>query len=187
MFGKLRARWPVSRFREPPGIAWKTSRTCAGLSSGNHANGVQSDGKPSRWQGGTGVDASLWASTTFQGLSLPTPDFSRTILDPRMKLVGIRGNRCCQRRSCGGLDMTVANWTEADSSRALEAWSEYQRCHDMSNRLGQTAGIDPVSRSIWFGDSIQDVIAQRDAAGSPAPLFFVRVGSATYYRKGGRR
>ncbi len=83
--------------------------------------------------------------------------------------------------------MTVANWTEADSKRAQEIWSEYQQNHDESQKVGQTAGIDPVSGRIWFGDSIQDVIAQRDADGSEAPLFFARVGSATYYRKGDRR
>ncbi len=83
--------------------------------------------------------------------------------------------------------MTVSNWTDADSSRAQEIWSEYQQHHDLSGKAGQTAGIDPVGGRIWFGDSIQDVIAQRDADGSEAPLFFMRVGSATYYRKGGHR
>ena len=83
--------------------------------------------------------------------------------------------------------MTLSNWTEADSKRAQEIWSEYQQSHDLSRNLGQSAGIDPVSGRIWFGDSLQDVIARRDADGSDAPLFFVRVGSATYYRKGGRR
>ena len=83
--------------------------------------------------------------------------------------------------------MTVSNWTDADSRRAEQIWSEYQQHHDVSKKVGQTAGIEPVSGSIWFGDSIQDVIAQRDAGGSTAPLFFMRVGSATYYRKGGHR
>jgi hypothetical protein len=83
--------------------------------------------------------------------------------------------------------MKVSNWTEADSSRAQEIWSEYQQLHDVSEKVGQTVGIDPVSGRVWFGDSIQDVIAQRDAAGSDTPLFFVRVGSATYYRKGAHR
>ena len=83
--------------------------------------------------------------------------------------------------------VTVSNWTEADSNRAQELWSEYQQHHDLSKKVGQTAGIDPVGGRIWFGESIQDVIAQRDADGSETPLFFVRVGSATYYRKGGRR
>jgi hypothetical protein len=83
--------------------------------------------------------------------------------------------------------MTVSNWTEADSERAQTIWSEYQQRHGTSGKIGRTAGIDPVSGRIWFGDSIQDVIAQRDADGSTAPLFFVRVGSPTYYRKGGHR
>ena len=83
--------------------------------------------------------------------------------------------------------MTLSNWTEADSDQAREIWSEYQQHHDVSERVGQTAGIEPVSGSIWFGDSIQDVIAQRDAARSAAPLFFMRVGSTAYYRKGGHR
>jgi hypothetical protein len=83
--------------------------------------------------------------------------------------------------------MAVSSWTKADSDRAQEIWSEYQQHHDLSHKTGQTAGIDPLGGCIWFGDSIQDVIAQRDAAGSEAPLFFMRVGSATYYRKGGHR
>lgn len=83
--------------------------------------------------------------------------------------------------------MTVSNWTEADSNRALKLWSEYQQQHDLSEKIGRTAGIEPASGCIWVGDSIQEVIAQRDDAGSAAPLFFVRIGSPTYYRKGGRR
>ncbi len=83
--------------------------------------------------------------------------------------------------------MTVAHWTESDTSRAQQIWSDYQQRHDVSDKAGQTAGIEPVSGHIWFGDSIQDVIAQRDADGSAAPLFFVRVGSAAYYRKGDHR
>ncbi|MBI3824320.1 MAG: hypothetical protein HY289_16765 [Planctomycetes bacterium] len=83
--------------------------------------------------------------------------------------------------------MTVSNWTEADSHRAHEIWSDYQQHHDVSEKIGQTAGIEPVSGSIWFGESIQDVIAQRAADGNAAPLFFMRVGSVTYYRKGGHR
>jgi hypothetical protein len=79
--------------------------------------------------------------------------------------------------------MTTADWTEADSERAQVIWSEYQQHHDLTKRAGQTAGIDPVGGRVWFGDSIQDVIAKRDADGSAAPLFFIRVGSPSYYRK----
>lgn len=83
--------------------------------------------------------------------------------------------------------MAVSNWTEPDSNRAQVIWSEYLKHHELSEKVGQTAGIDPASGRIWFGESIQDVIAQRDADGIQAPLFFMRVGSATYYRKGGHR
>jgi hypothetical protein len=83
--------------------------------------------------------------------------------------------------------LTTSNWTEADSRRAQEIWSDYQRHHDLSARAGQTAGIDPATGRIWFGESIEDVVAQRDTAASDSPLFFVRVGHPTYYRKGGHR
>jgi len=82
--------------------------------------------------------------------------------------------------------MTLSKWTEADSSRAQEIWSAYQQRHDLSDKVGQAVGIDPASGCVWIGDSVQDVIAQRDAAGSMGPLFFERVSSSTYYRKGGR-
>jgi hypothetical protein len=85
------------------------------------------------------------------------------------------------------MSVHLSTWTEADSNRAQEIWSKYRQDHDVSGEVGQTAGIDPSSGRIWFGESVQDVIAQRDADGSAAPLFLVRVGSETYYRKGGRR
>ena len=83
--------------------------------------------------------------------------------------------------------MSVPHWSEADSNRAQEIWSEYEQQHDLSQKVGQTAGIDPATGCIRFGESIQDVIAQRDADGSESPLFFIRVGSPTYYRKVGHR
>ena len=83
--------------------------------------------------------------------------------------------------------MSVSHWSEADTNRANEIWASYQQRNDVSGKTGETAGIDPASGAIWFGDSIQDVVAQRDAQGSSAPLFFVRIGSAAYYRKGCRR
>jgi hypothetical protein len=83
--------------------------------------------------------------------------------------------------------MAASDWSEPESRRAQEIRSEYQLHHDLSAKAGQAAGIDAASGSIWFGDSIRDVIAQRDAEGSRAPFYFMRVGSATYYRKGGHR
>lgn len=83
--------------------------------------------------------------------------------------------------------MSVMNWNVADTARAREFWVDYQREHDLSERQGQTVGIDPVTGAVWFGDSIADVVSQRDSAGLDTPLFFERVGARTYWRKGGRR
>ena len=83
--------------------------------------------------------------------------------------------------------MSVSNWTVEDSVKAQQIWNDFLRQHDLSDRQGQTAGIDPSSGHIWFGDSIEEVIALRDADGIAAPLLFQRIGSSTYYRKGGHR
>ena len=47
-----------------------------------------------------------------------------------------------------------------------------------------TAGIDPVSGQIWFGASAKDIVAQMEAEGIVTPLYFVRVGTDYYLRKG---
>jgi len=77
-----------------------------------------------------------------------------------------------------------SNWAEAQSVKAKIVWAEYLKQHDLSNRIGQTAGIDPKSGRIWFGESIRDIVLQRDAEGFSSPLFFERVGSEAYFRKG---
>ncbi|MEX0727855.1 MAG: hypothetical protein WEB58_02670 [Planctomycetaceae bacterium] len=82
---------------------------------------------------------------------------------------------------------STSNWTEADSAKAEQIWAEYQREHDLKSSIGKTAGIDPKSGRVWIGNSIQDVLAKRDASGVDSLLFFERIGSKTYYRKGGRR
>ncbi len=83
--------------------------------------------------------------------------------------------------------MALANWRETDSAKAKQIWVEYQQRHDLSDRIGQTAGIDPHSGRIWFGESIRDIVLQRDAEGLDSPLFFERVGSEAYFHKGSRR
>ena len=83
--------------------------------------------------------------------------------------------------------MSVSIWTDADTAKAKELWSDYLRQHDLSARTGETVGIDPEAGRLWFGESIADVVAQHDADGMHGPLFFERVGSETYWRKGGRR
>lgn len=80
--------------------------------------------------------------------------------------------------------MPHTEWKESDSSRAKQIWLDYQRQHDLSQRLGQTAGIDPQNGRVWLGESIDDIVLQRDAEGLRNPLFFERVGSDAYYQKG---
>lgn len=82
--------------------------------------------------------------------------------------------------------MALADWRETDSAKAKQLWAEYQQQHDLSGRTGQTAGIDPHSGRIWFGESIRDIVLQRDAEGLDSPLFFERVGSDAYFHKGNR-
>ena len=76
------------------------------------------------------------------------------------------------------------NWTEADSVKAKQIWAQYQRQHNVSDRVGQTVGIDPQSGQVWFGESIRDIVLQRDADDMKSALFFERVGSETYLIKG---
>jgi hypothetical protein len=78
-------------------------------------------------------------------------------------------------------------WTQTDSRKAKQIWKEYQKQHNLSDRIGLTAGIDPKSRRVWFGTSIQDIVLQRKTEKLDSPLFFERVGSETYLRKGGHR
>lgn len=80
--------------------------------------------------------------------------------------------------------MALSTWTTADTARAEQIWADYQRQQDVSSLHGKTAGIDPRTGRVWIGDSIQDVMSMRDADGCDSLLFFERVGSVTYYRKG---
>ena len=68
--------------------------------------------------------------------------------------------------------MEHSDWTQADSVKAKQIWREYQKQHNLSDRIGQTAGIDPKSRRIWFGSSIRDIVLQRNTEGLNSPIFF---------------
>ena len=83
--------------------------------------------------------------------------------------------------------MSASTWTEADSAKALQIWADYQRQHDVSSLVGQSVGIDPVSSRIWFGESATDIWEQMEAEGIDTPLYYTRVGSDYYVRKGGHR
>jgi hypothetical protein len=79
---------------------------------------------------------------------------------------------------------TAEAWTEEDTARAQGFWREYQQAHDVSDRLGQTAGIDPKTGRVWFGKSALDIVEQLDAQNARRLLYFVTVGLDYYRRKG---
>ena len=81
--------------------------------------------------------------------------------------------------------MSVSTEGSIDVSRALQVWAEYQQHHDVSGRKGQTAGIDPSTGRVWFGESIVDIVQQMESEGVFTPLYYVRVGYDHYFRKGG--
>ena len=54
--------------------------------------------------------------------------------------------------------MKHSNWTEADSRNAKRIWTEYQKQYDITEHIGQTAGIDPKSGRIWFSDSALEIV-----------------------------
>ncbi len=83
--------------------------------------------------------------------------------------------------------MSVAKPAPLDLDRSREIWTQYQRQHDVSDRIGQAVGVDPVSGRIWFGRKALDIARQMRAEGIDRPFYCVRVGSDFYGRKGGRR
>lgn len=83
--------------------------------------------------------------------------------------------------------MALANWTDAESQKAREFWREYERTHDLSRQSGRTAGVDPTTGRIRFGDSIQSIVEQMESEGALVPLYYIRIGSNHYFRKGGSR
>ncbi len=77
--------------------------------------------------------------------------------------------------------------TPAEIVRAKAIWQEYQTTHDLSDRLGQVAGIDPSSGRVWVAAWFDEIAERRAAEGRSGPLFLARIGSPTALRKGGRR
>lgn len=56
--------------------------------------------------------------------------------------------------------MEHERWKPEQTERARRFWDEYQKTHDVSDRMGQAVGIDPVTGNVWFGESILDIMDQ---------------------------
>ena len=83
--------------------------------------------------------------------------------------------------------MAGKTWTVVDTEKARQYWATYQQQHDLTAWQGQTVGIDPASGRMWFGSSAKAIVAQLAAEGLTIPLYFLRIGSNVYLRKGGWR
>lgn len=83
--------------------------------------------------------------------------------------------------------METSGWEKNGTAKAKDIWAEYQNHHDLSGRVGQVAGIGPVSKKNWIANSIPEIIKQRDSEGKKCLLLFERIGAKTYYHKGTRR
>jgi hypothetical protein len=83
--------------------------------------------------------------------------------------------------------MAQDTWTAVETEQARHYWAVYQQQHDLSGQQGQTAGIDPVSGRIWCGPSAKAIVAQLAAEGLTISLYFLRIGSDVYLRKGYHR
>ena len=81
----------------------------------------------------------------------------------RQRCLGVRGARAIQQ-------------ARNDSGQSIN--------YSTTSRIGQRAGIDPVSGRIWFGAAAKDIVAQIEVEGVATPLYFVRVGTDHYLRKG---
>lgn len=85
-----------------------------------------------------------------------------------------------------GIEMTTAAWKPEYTTRAQQIWEAFQQEHDLSDRQGKVAAIDPQSERVWIGDSGVDVAQQMQSEGVEAPVYLVRVGSDHFLRKGHR-
>src|SRR5712691_675744 len=61
-----------------------------------------------------------------------------------------------------GLSMNVppTTWSDDNTAKAHSIWGDYQRHNNMSGKRGLTAGVDPVSGGVWFGETAKDIILQ---------------------------
>ena len=76
------------------------------------------------------------------------------------------------------------NWPGGYTARAIAIWEEYQKTHDVSALEGQAVGIEPVSGTVWFGESALDIADQMESQGRFAPFYCTLVGSDYYWIKG---
>ncbi len=80
--------------------------------------------------------------------------------------------------------MTTATWTPEYTARAQQIWEVYQREHDLSDRHGKVAAIDPVSGQVWIGTSGAEIAESLKKQEIYVPVYLVRIGYDHFVRKG---
>lgn len=75
--------------------------------------------------------------------------------------------------------MTVG---EVDEANRL--WDAYRATHDLTQDEGHVAAIEPHSGAIVIAPTASDILSIRGQ--DPPPALLKRIGSETFYRKGGR-
>ena len=76
---------------------------------------------------------------------------------------------------------------DVDIDEAKRIWAEYEQTHDLTGHEPQEAvGIDPKTGEVFFGQSAKDITLRLLAERRNRPLYFRRVGSPYYGRKGRR-
>ncbi|HJZ91992.1 MAG TPA: hypothetical protein VKE40_14050 [Gemmataceae bacterium] len=74
-----------------------------------------------------------------------------------------------------------------DLSKVNEVWEEYVRTHDLRGKERMAVGIDPDTREVFLGSSMQDIVAQLKSEGRFRPLYYRWVNDPYFIRKSGRR
>lgn len=76
--------------------------------------------------------------------------------------------------------------TSAQPAQGSLSSPEGSQIADRAGANGNANQIEDDNGCFHMDESIQDVISQRNAEGIDSLLFFERIGSKAYYRKGGR-
>jgi hypothetical protein len=83
--------------------------------------------------------------------------------------------------------MPDVNHRQFDMNKVNEVWEEYARTHDLAGKGQMAVGIDPDTREVFLGESASEIVEHLKQEGRFRPLYFRRVNSPYYWRKGGRR
>ena len=83
--------------------------------------------------------------------------------------------------------MPNVNRRQFDIAKVNQVWEEYARTHDLTDKDRMAVGIDPDTREVFLGPSLQDIVARLKNEGRFRPLYYRWVNDPYFIRKSGRR